>query len=177
MGFIMHSFIKFAFTCASLFSASAVMAGNASAVQPDTDVFFEFDSARIVEGTSSRLAELADWSALHPYAKIVLDGYTDSTGAESYNIGLSSRRTESVQSSLVAMGIPAARIYRGIYGENGLRRTTRGDDRRVTIWTTEQSLYELIQHSFILGTAVMWNAPAAAAEIDRPQSRTFVAAP
>lgn len=171
----MHSFIKFAFVCASLLSSSVVMAGNESAVQPTTDVYFAFDSSDVGEGTSGRLAELVDWSALHPYAKIVLDGHTDSTGTESYNIGLSSRRTESVQASLVAMGVPAARIYRGIYGEDGVRSAARGDDRRVTIWTTEESVYELIQHSFILGTAMMWNKPLTAAEIDKPQSSTFVA--
>jgi outer membrane protein OmpA-like peptidoglycan-associated protein len=80
MGFVMHSFIKLAFTCATLLSSSAVMAENTSAVQPTAEVFFAFDSARIGEETSSRLAELVDWSAQHPYAKIVLDGYTDSTG-------------------------------------------------------------------------------------------------
>jgi flagellar motor protein MotB len=171
----MHSFIKLAFTCATLLSTSVAMAGNASAVQPTTDVFFAFDSSDVGEGTSGRLTELADWSALHPYTKIVLDGHTDSTGSEAYNIGLSSRRTESVQASLVALGVPASRIYRGIYGEDGVRSSSRGDDRRVTIWTTEQSLYELIQHSLVLGTAMMWNTPVAAIEIDQPQSSTLVA--
>jgi len=177
MGFVMHSFIKLAFTCATLLSSSAVMADNASAVQPTAEVFFAFDSARIGEETSSRLAELVDWSAQHPYAKIVLDGYTDSTGTEGYNIGLSSRRASSVQARLIAMGMPAARIYRGIYGEDGVRHTTRGQDRRVSIWATEQPLYALIQHSLVRGTAVMWNAPVTAAEIEGPRSSTLIAAP
>jgi hypothetical protein len=47
----------------------------------------------------------------------------------------------------------------------------------VTIWATEQPLYALIQHSLVRGTAVMWNTPVIAAEIEGPQSSTLIAAP
>jgi len=168
----MRSITKLAVTCATLLTASTVMADEA---KPTADVFFDFDSARLGADTSARLADLVEFSRNHPDTKIVLDGNTDSTGSDVYNIGLSSRRTVSVQAKLIAMGMPADRIYRGINGEDGLRRSSDALDRRVTISTTELPLHELIHQVFVRGSAVLWNQPVTAAEIDGPPAIKTVA--
>jgi hypothetical protein len=173
----MHSLITLALTCTTLLSTSAALADHGSGTPPTAEVFFAFDSARIADDAASQLAGLADWSAQHSYAKIVLDGHTDVTGAGAYNIGLSSRRATSVAAKLITLGVPADRIYRGVYGENDVQRATPDQDRRVTIWTTDESLSALIQHSLVRGTAVLWNSPVTAAEIDGRPSATIVAAP
>jgi hypothetical protein len=170
----MQTFLKLAITCATLVSSSVAMADTGS--RPTADEFFAFDSAGLAAGTSNRLAELVVWSSQHPDSKIVLDGHADSTGADAYNIGLSSRRTDSVQAKLVLMGIPATRIYRGIYGENDLARSSHAQDRRVTIWTTEEPLHALIAQAFHRGTALLWNKPQTAAQVDGPMSTNLHAA-
>jgi hypothetical protein len=162
----MRSMIKLALTCATLLTTTTVMADTA----PTSAVYFDFDSSFVSAGNTEQLGKLVAWSNLHPFSKIVLDGHTDSVGSNVYNVGLSSRRAQSVQTQLIAMGLPANRIYRGIYGENGTRRTSQGQDRRVAIWTTEAPLHELVVHSLILGTAVMWNGSRSAAEIDGPKT-------
>jgi len=172
----MHVLRKLAFTCATLLSSSAALADRPSAPPPAAEVFFAFDSARLPDGAWRQLAGLVEWSARHPYAKIVLDGHADATGSDVYNIGLSSRRAERVQAKLIALGVPADRIYRGVYGEDDVRRATPDQDRRVTIWTTEESLSALIQHSLVRGTAVLWNSPVTSAEIDGSESATVAAA-
>ena len=168
----MHSIIKLALVSATLLSSTAVMADNAA---PTAELFFAFDSARVPAGTSDELGALVAWSSRHPGSKIVLDGFTDPVGASTYNIGLSSRRADSVQTKLIALGVPAGRIYRAVYGEDGARRDTHGQDRRVSIWTTESTLHDLIDHSFLRGTALLWNKSQTAAQIDGPMSTTLVA--
>jgi hypothetical protein len=173
----MHSFITLACSCATLLSSAAALADHPSDTPPTAEVFFAFDSASIADDAASQLAGLVDWSAQHPYTKLVLDGHTDVTGTDAYNIGLSSRRATSVAAKLIALGVPADRIYRGVYGEDDVLRATHDQDRRVTIWTTDESLSALIQHSLVRGTAVLWNSPVTAAEIDGRPSTLIVAAP
>ncbi len=49
--------------------------------------------------------------------KVIVEGHTDSTGSESYNLDLSIRRAESVMKYLVAKGISAERLIVKGYGE------------------------------------------------------------
>ena len=162
----MRSLIKLALTSATLLTASTVMADSPSTSgKPTKDVYFEFDSARLGDGTSNLLLDIVEYAQQHPTAKVVLDGHTDPVGTSVYNVGLSARRAGSVQSKLIAMGVPADRIYRGVYGEDGQPMLTHALDRRVTVWTTEEPLYTLVNDSLVVGTAVLWNKPATSAEI------------
>jgi outer membrane protein OmpA-like peptidoglycan-associated protein len=47
----------------------------------------------------------------------VVEGYTDASGPESYNMGLSERRAQSVSSYLLSKGIAASRINAVGFGE------------------------------------------------------------
>jgi outer membrane protein OmpA-like peptidoglycan-associated protein len=136
---------------------------------PTSEVFFDFDSARIPEGTSAELQKFVEFTADHPYAKIVIDGNTDSIGSSEYNIGLSIRRAQNVQSTLKRLGVDGDRLILVGYGENGLRRTTNALDRRVVVWTTEDPLYVVIDHALSRATTVFWDEPVFAASIDGPR--------
>ena len=50
--------------------------------------------------------------------EVVLSGYTDASGSESYNLKLSQRRAESVKKRLVEKGVKAAAITLFAYGES-----------------------------------------------------------
>jgi outer membrane protein OmpA-like peptidoglycan-associated protein len=74
-------------------------------------IFFEQDSAVIRWQYRSSLQHIADALAQNPQANVVLEGHTDSTGPEAYNLDLSGRRAIAVQNSLVnELHVPRERL-------------------------------------------------------------------
>jgi outer membrane protein OmpA-like peptidoglycan-associated protein len=70
--------------------------------------------ASAYDAPASRLKE---WSNKHPNAKIRLDGYTDATGDEEFNLLFSHRRAKAVADLLVKSGIPSWRISTRALGQ------------------------------------------------------------
>ncbi|HEX3760821.1 MAG TPA: OmpA family protein [Kofleriaceae bacterium] len=135
------------------------------------EVKFRFDSSAL-PGNAARLLDGAvRFAAAHPDQRIVLDAHCDPIGTSPYNVGLAVRRAESVRGQLVARGVPADQVVLAIYGEDGARRATYADDRRVTLWPTRQPLVAVIDHTLAgKGTAVTWNKPLTTAQLEaRPQ--------
>ena len=135
-----------------------------SETSPVSEVFFGFDSS--TPSSTPELGAIFRWAYEHPTGSIVLDGSADSTGPAAYNVRLSARRAERVRDQLVAMGVDEDRIVVAIYGEAALRRTAPALDRRVTIWTTHDPLYAIIDQALVRGTAVLWNRPVTYAAIN-----------
>jgi len=131
---------------------------------PVGEVFFAFDSARL-PSDSLDLEPIVEWAKHHPSGMVVLDGNTDSVGPATYNIRLAARRAESVRDKLIALGVGGDRIVLALYGEYGLRRTTDDLDRRVTIWTTHDPIYAIVESSLVRGMAVLWSKPVTYAEL------------
>lgn len=93
-------------------------------------VFFGFDSDALSDNARSKLDDLVIIMKKFPEASLSINGHTDAVGSLDYNMGLSSRRSESVRKYLVANGIAADRLTVNPYGETkhiALNRTT--DDR------------------------------------------------
>ncbi|WP_425599410.1 OmpA family protein, partial [Vibrio natriegens] len=74
----------------------------------DAESLFAFDSAEIKNASSLDL--LAQQLRDYPGDTIRIEGHTDSTGPETYNMGLSERRAQSVADYLVQQGIDASRL-------------------------------------------------------------------
>jgi outer membrane protein OmpA-like peptidoglycan-associated protein len=68
------------------------------------DVLFEFDKADIRPEAEPALQRVREVITQHPKARIAIDGYTDSKGADAYNLRLSERRAAAVKSWLVHKG-------------------------------------------------------------------------
>jgi OOP family OmpA-OmpF porin len=64
-------------------------------------IFFDQDSAVIGSQYGPFLHRIADALAKNPGASAILEGHTDDTGPESYNLELSSRRAIEVRNALV----------------------------------------------------------------------------
>jgi type II secretory pathway predicted ATPase ExeA/outer membrane protein OmpA-like peptidoglycan-associated protein len=64
-------------------------------------ILFEQDSDMIGWQYRSSLRQIADALAENPKARAVLEGHTDSSGPESYNLDLSSRRATAVRDALI----------------------------------------------------------------------------
>jgi outer membrane protein OmpA-like peptidoglycan-associated protein len=74
------------------------------------DLQFASGSSVLTAGAKGRLTPLASYLAKQPDARIQIAGHTDSQGAESYNLDLSSARAASVGTYLVSTGVAANRI-------------------------------------------------------------------
>lgn len=79
---------------------------------------FEVNSSKLNEESRVQLDELVEFLNTYPQANVEVVGYTDTSGAASYNQALSEKRAESVASALVEQGIEASRISARGEGEN-----------------------------------------------------------
>lgn len=81
------------------------------------DVLFAFNKDELTAQAGPRLDKLAQFLRDFPDRKLLIEGYTDSVGSDSYNQGLSERRAMAVQAALVQRGVDASRITARGYGK------------------------------------------------------------
>ncbi|HEU4734771.1 MAG TPA: OmpA family protein [Kofleriaceae bacterium] len=128
---------------------------------------FPFDSAALQADAPAALDRVAAFAEAHPDTKLVLDAHCDPIGTSDYNVKLAIRRAEAVRDRLAEMGVGGEQIVFAIYGEDGARRASYAEDRRVTIWPSREPLAQLIDHTFAgKGTAVTWQRPLSVAQIE-----------
>jgi outer membrane protein OmpA-like peptidoglycan-associated protein len=92
--------------------------GNLLAISLKGDVTFDTNSAIVKPGLYSEIERIADILIKYPETVIQVEGHTDSTGSESYNMDLSARRAEAVKNLLVQKGVDPARILTLAFGES-----------------------------------------------------------
>ena len=80
------------------------------------EVLFDFDKAELKSGAFPILDEGVTVLENNPGLNIEIQGYTDSTGAEDYNLKLSQKRADSVMAFLVNRGIDPGRLSAKGYG-------------------------------------------------------------
>jgi outer membrane protein OmpA-like peptidoglycan-associated protein len=73
------------------------------------DVLFDTNKATLKPGADQRIDRLATFLQKNPNERLIIEGYTDSTGSEDYNQELSQRRAQSVADVLAGQGVPASR--------------------------------------------------------------------
>ncbi len=81
------------------------------------DVLFATDKAELNSNGLANINKLAQYLQENPERKVIVEGYTDSTGTASHNQSLSERRAGSVRAALVKMGVDPARIVAQGYGK------------------------------------------------------------
>ena len=78
---------------------------------PAASIPFERNSAKPILATAAAdAAPLRDWLTRHPQAVLLVEGHTDSTGAEAYNVVLSFKRAQAVIAWLGGLGLPKDRM-------------------------------------------------------------------
>jgi len=92
--------------------------GNLLAISLRGDVTFDTDSAIVRPGLYSEIDRIADILIKYPMTVIQVEGHTDSTGSESYNMDLSARRAEAVKNLLIQKGVDPSRILTMAFGES-----------------------------------------------------------
>ena len=75
-----------------------------------SDVMFDLNSADLREGARRSIDRIAEFLEEYSERKVLVEGFTDSTGSAEYNIGLSERRAGAVQAALIERGVGEDRI-------------------------------------------------------------------
>jgi len=81
------------------------------------DVLFSTNKAQLKSGGMRNIQKLADFLKQYPQRKVLVEGYTDSTGSHSLNQELSDRRANAVRTALIDKGISSDRVTTRGYGE------------------------------------------------------------
>ncbi|MFJ7110536.1 OmpA family protein [Pseudomonas sp. NPDC098740] len=81
------------------------------------DVLFATDRADLKSSGLVNINKLAQFLSENPDRKVIVEGYTDSTGTANHNQSLSEHRAGSVRTALVKMGVDPARIVAQGYGK------------------------------------------------------------
>ena len=94
------------------FPADSDAASDSSGKTQKLDtIFFDQDSVVIGSQYGPFLHRIADALEKNPGASAILEGHTDNTGEESYNLELSSRRAMEVRNALVdVLHVSASRL-------------------------------------------------------------------
>jgi outer membrane protein OmpA-like peptidoglycan-associated protein len=82
------------------------------------DIYFDSDSAEIKPESEARLQESLIVLQKSPSRKANINGHTDSTHTQAYNLELSLRRAQAVVGWLVKHGVDARRLQAKGYGES-----------------------------------------------------------
>jgi outer membrane protein OmpA-like peptidoglycan-associated protein len=84
--------------------------GDLLAITLKGDVTFDHDSDVVRPGLYNELDRIAQIMVKYPQTLIMVAGYTDSTGSDSYNQQLSERRAANVKKLLVQRGVQESRV-------------------------------------------------------------------
>ena len=85
----------------------------------ELDVTFDFDQSVVKEQFFSEIEAVAQFMRQYPDVIVELEGHTDSTGTDEYNLGLSQRRANAVRQVLLdRFSVQASRITAQGFGES-----------------------------------------------------------
>jgi len=82
------------------------------------DVLFGTNLSNLNSNGMTTAHKLADVLSQNPQRRVLIEGYTDSTGTADYNQELSERRAQSVRGALLELGIAPDRVAIRGYGKN-----------------------------------------------------------
>ena len=83
----------------------------------DSGILFDIDKSDLRPVSQTNLAELAKILNKYPDTNILIEGHTDNTGTDDYNMTLSKDRAQSVAFYLATLEVKSARFSTAGYGE------------------------------------------------------------
>ena len=107
-------------------------------------VLFESGKATLRDGAKRTVEKVANFLNEYPDRNILIEGFTDSEGSETYNRELSQKRAQAVRDELVSSGVETRRITTEGYGEefpvaSNSNAEGRQQNRRVEIVIAKSS--------------------------------------
>lgn len=118
---------------ADLKGAKVERVGEGIKITFDSGLMFDFDSYNLRSETKSNLTDLAKTLNKYPDTNILVEGHTDKTGPEDYNLSLSKNRAEAVADFLEQQKVASTRTSIQGYGEAQPISPTDQANRRVEV--------------------------------------------
>src|SRR3712207_5573812 len=81
-------------------------------------LLYDYDSDAVRGDARENLRKLAESLGKYPNTELLIAGHTDSRGDESYNQGLSERRSTAAANYLAQLGVSRARLHTRGLGES-----------------------------------------------------------
>jgi outer membrane protein OmpA-like peptidoglycan-associated protein len=130
------------------------------------DVLFAVSKYDLVPAARERLARISGIVLAYPDLKLEIDGYTDSTGSESFNQMLSEKRAAAVRDYLVGSGVSINNVVAEGYGQqNPVAPNNTAAGRKLN------RRVELIVSGDVIGTSVnSQSSPATGTDTQTPQT-------
>ena len=97
--------------------ATVERVGEGILITFDSGLLFQHDSFGLQSATKGNLTELAKTLNKYDDTNILIEGHTDSTGEDAYNMTLSQNRAGEVENYLVSQQVKDSRISTKAYGE------------------------------------------------------------
>ena len=118
--------------------------GARSGVVTLPDVLFDSNGSRLRSGAERSIEPLVEVMRRFPERRVLLEGFTDNVGAQTFNYDLSQRRAESVRAALLAAGADSRRIDISAQGPAGpvasnATSSGRAQNRRVEVIFSDES--------------------------------------
>ncbi|RFM30575.1 OmpA family protein [Deminuibacter soli] len=115
--------------------------GEGIEVEFNNKIMFGFDKSDLGPTAQSNLNELVTILTKYPDTNIEVQGHTDSTGTDAYNMGLSERRAGVVADYLKSKGVAASRVTTKGFGKTAPKYPNsteegRAQNRRVEFLIT-----------------------------------------
>ncbi len=103
--------------------------GRSLSMNLSGDVLFDYDKAALKPAAEEALKKVGVVLSQFPESMVVIEGYTDAKGGESFNVKLSLERADAVKKWLVANGgVPEANISTKGYGEENPVAANKNED-------------------------------------------------
>lgn len=83
-----------------------------------SDILFDVGRSTLKAGSQASISRIAAVLTQYPQHQILVEGHTDHTGSDDFNLGLSRDRAHSVRAALIAGGVDASKISADGYGES-----------------------------------------------------------
>lgn len=98
--------------------ATVERVGEGIKITFDSGLMFDVDKANLNANSRENLAELSETLNKYEDTNILVEGHTDATGSNGYNLELSKERAYSVEHFLSAEGVQKSRLEIVAYGED-----------------------------------------------------------
>jgi outer membrane protein OmpA-like peptidoglycan-associated protein len=143
-----------------------------------SDVLFATNQYTLKPDAQVKLAKVSGILLTYPSIRVQVEGYTDNTGSDSYNLTLSQHRATSVQAFLIAQGVQPDAITSQGYGPadpvaDNSSSAGRSQNRRVELVISGQSI-GVQQQAPAQGAMQQPAQPVPAAQPAQPANATGV---
>lgn len=121
--------------------ATVQRVGEGLVVTFDSGLLYDFDSSSIRTEAGRNLRSLATSLKAYPDTEILIVGHTDSSGSDTYNQDLSTRRADAASGYLTREGIARTRMHTAGRGETEAIATNDTDSGRQLNRRIEIAIY------------------------------------